>query len=331
MRVLIIGGAGMVGQKLARVMTIDTVWSDRISELVLFDVAPATLPTAGFPVRAATGDFAEPGVCEQLASERPDLIFHLAAIVSGDAEKNFDRGWQINARGSWRLLEALRQEHDSSGGAYVPKLVFTSSIAVFGPPYPDRIDDNFLCAPQTSYGAQKAMTELLVADYSRKGMIDGVSIRLPTVCVRPGKANLAASSFFSGIIREPLNGMEAILPVSEDVRHWHASPRSAAGFLVHAAELDTSQLEGRLSLNMPGVSCTVAEQIEALKSIAGNDVAKLIRYSPDQTIIDIVGGWPRDFDPARAIGLGFRAENDFSEIIRIYIDDDLQNPSKSGT
>ena len=167
------------------------------------------------------------------------------------------------------------------------------------------------------------MTELLVADYSRKGMIDGLSIRLPTICVRPGKANLAASSFFSGIIREPLNGQEAILPVSETVRHWHASPRSAACFLTHAAELDTSALDGRLSLNMPGVSCTVAEQIEALKSAAGNDIVRLIRYQPDETISRIVNGWPRDFDPARAIELGFEAEKDFGEIVKIYIEDDL--------
>lgn len=323
MRILIVGGAGMVGQKLANRLTAADIWSATISDLVLFDVADAALPVAGFPVRAVTGSLADAETCEQLAAERPDIVFHLAAIVSGDAEQNFDRGWDINARGSWLLLEALRCQHEESGGTYVPRLVFTSSIAVFGPPFPDRIGDDFLCAPQTSYGAQKAMTELLVADYSRKGMIDGLSIRLPTICVRPGKANLAASSFFSGIIREPLNGQEAILPVSDTVRHWHASPRSAARFLTHAAELDTTKLDGRLSLNMPGVSCTVAEQIEALKSTAGNNVAGLIRYRPDETISRIVNGWPRDFNPARATGLGFVAEKDFGEIIKVYIEDDL--------
>ena len=165
------------------------------------------------------------------------------ALAYDLAEQNFDKGWDINARGSWHLLEALRAEHAKSGGSYRPRVVFTSSIAVFGAPFPDKIGDDFLCAPQTSYGAQKAMTELLVADYARKGFIDGLSIRLPTVCVRPGKANLAASSFFSGIIREPLNGKEAILPVDDDVWHWHASPRSAAGFLVHAASLDTDDAD----------------------------------------------------------------------------------------
>ena len=317
----------MVGQKLASRLATDSSWSTKISELILFDIAEASIPAAGFEIRTMTGDFADATVCAQLAALRPDLVFHLAAIVSGDAEKNFDRGWDINAHGSWRLLEALRSQHSNSGGAYVPKLVFTSSIAVFGPPFPEKIGDDFLCAPQTSYGAQKAMTELLVADYSRKGFIDGMSIRLPTICVRPGKANLAASSFFSGIIREPLNGKEAILPVPDDVRHWHASPRSAAGFLAHAAELDTARLEGRLSLNMPGVSCTVGEQIEALKSVAGNDVAMLIRREPDDMIMTIVGGWPRNFDPARAIGLGFEAEKEFSEIVQIYIEEDLTKPA----
>ena len=325
MRVLIIGGAGMVGRKLAHRLATESGWSGRIGELILFDVSEPPPLSAGFPVRAMRGDFSDPEICDRLGALKADLIFHLAAIVSGDAEKNFDRGWNINGHGSWHLLEALRREHDRSGGGYVPKLIFTSSIAVFGPPFPDRIGDEFLCAPQTSYGAQKAMTELLIADYGRKGVIDGFSIRLPTICVRPGKANLAASSFFSGIIREPLNGQEAILPVSEDVRHWHASPRSAARFLTRAAELDTSSLEGRLSLNMPGVSCTVAEQIEALRSAAGNDAVRFIRREPDETIMRIVGGWPRNFDPARALELGFEAESSFSEIVSIYIEDEISS------
>ncbi len=323
MRVLIIGGAGMVGQKLAGRLSSQKSWSERISELTLFDVAEAKLPQADFTIKSMVGDYADRATSATLAEMKPDLIFHLASIVSGDAEMNFERGWDINGHGSWQLLEALKAAHENSGGAYRPKFVFTSSIAVFGPPFPERIGDDFLCAPQTSYGAQKAVIELLVADYSRKGMIDGMSIRLPTICVRPGKANLAASSFFSGIIREPLNGVEAILPVSEDVRHWHASPRSAAGFLTHAADLDTSRLHGRLSLNMPGISCTVAEQIEALRNIAGNDVIKLIRREPDETIMRIVGGWPRNFDPARAIDLGFEAEDSFEEIIQVYLSDDL--------
>ena len=325
MKILIIGGAGMVGQKLANHLATDRQWAARIDEITLYDIATATPVTANFKVEVKTGSLSEPSEAARLAAARPDIIFHLAAIVSGDAEKNFEKGWEINARGSWYLLEALRAENEKSGGSYIPKLVFTSSIAVFGPPFPEKINDDFLCAPMTSYGAQKAMTELLVSDYSRKGMIDGVSLRLPTICVRPGKPNLAASSFFSGIIREPLNGKEAILPVRETVRHWHASPRAAAGFLAHAASIDLAGLGGRRAMNLPGVSCTVAEQIEALRDIAGNDVVKLIKPRPDEAIMGIVDNWPRDFDPQRAIGLGFKAEKNFSEIIKVYIKDDLPN------
>ena len=223
----------------------------------------------------------------------------------------------------WHLLEALRAEHTVSDGVYVPRIVFTSSIAVFGGPYPDKIDDTFLCAPQTSYGAQKASCEMMLTDFSRKGFVDGISLRLPTICVRPGKPNLAASSFFSGIIREPLNGQEAILPVPDTVRHWHASPRSAAKFLTHAATLDTRLLEGRRALNLPGLSCTVAEQIEALRQIAGQKAVDLIVPREEPAIMRIVEGWPRNFQPDRARSLGFGAENSFTEIIETYIADDL--------
>jgi len=325
MKVLIIGGVGMIGQKLARRLASDGNLPEKISELILYDVVPAADIDAPFKVSFVVGSLANPAESAKLASLEPDLIYHLAAIVSGDAEQNFEKGWDINAKGSWHLLEALRVAHEKSGGQYRPKLIFTSSIAVFGPPFPDKIDDEFLCAPMTSYGAQKAMTELLVSDYSRKGFIDGFSVRLPTICVRPGKPNLAASSFFSGIIREPLNGKQAILPVPDTVRHWHASPRSAAGFLVHAARIDTAQLGGRRSLNLPGVSCTVAEQIEALRAIAGGDAVKLIKPQPDETIMGIVQNWPRDFDPKMAASLGFTAEADFEEIIRVYMEDDLPN------
>ncbi len=223
----------------------------------------------------------------------------------------------------WHLLNALKAEHDASSGAYVPRMVFTSSIAVFGGPFPEKIDDDFLCAPQTSYGAQKATCELMVGDFSRKGYIDGMSLRLPTICVRPGKPNAAASSFFSGIIREPLNGAEAILPVPDTVRHWHASPRAAAKFLTHAAILDSEKLQGRRALNLPGVSCTVAEQIEALRRAAGQKVVDLIKPQPDETIMGIVKGWPRNFDPQRALALGFEAESDFDEIIAVYMEEEL--------
>lgn len=321
MRILIIGGGGMIGQKLAHRLAQDaSIGGAAVSELILHDIVEPRNVGAGFPVRLLTGNIAASGEAERLAGLKADIVYLLAAIVSGEAEIDFDKGWDVNARGSWALLEAIRQV----GGGYRPKLVFSSSIAVFGAPFPERIPDEFFSTPLTSYGAQKAIGELLVTDYSRKGFIDGVSLRLPTVCVRPGKANMAASSFFSGIIREPLNGKEAILPVSDKVRHWFASPRATAGFLTHAAEIDLARLNNRRALTMPGLSCTVAEQIEALREIAGNDVVKLIRSQPDETVSAIVRNWPENFDAARAEALGFTAETDFREIIRIYIEEDLQ-------
>jgi nucleoside-diphosphate-sugar epimerase len=273
------------------------------------------------------GNLTDPGAAATLAGQRFDTIYHLAAIVSGEAEADFDKGWSVNMMAVWNLLEALRAEHLETGGAYRPRVIFTSSIAVFGGPYPKRIEDDFLCAPQTSYGAQKAIGELMVSEFSRKGFIDGLSLRLPTICVRPGKPNKAASSFFSGIIREPLNGMGAVLPVPDTIRHWHASPRAAARFLTHAAGLDTEALQGRRSLNLPGLSCTVAEQIEALRHVAGQSAVDLIRPVEDPAILAIVSGWPRDFEPARALSLGFEAETTFAEIIEAYLEDDLPQPA----
>lgn len=325
-RILILGGGGMVGQKLAARLVAEGLPGHDNLDITLFDV--------GFPANGVqgptqqTGNLADPATAKALAASRPDIVFHLAAIVSGEAEQNFSKGWDINMMSMWHLLEAFRAEHDASGGGYRPRLVFTSSIAVFGGPFPEKIGDEFLSAPQTSYGAQKAACELMLTDFSRKGFVDGLSLRLPTICVRPGKPNLAASSFFSGIIREPLNGQEAILPVPDTVRHWHASPKSAAGFLVHAATLDTTRLEGRRALNLPGLSCTVAEQIEALRGAAGQKAVDLIKPVPDEAIMTMVAGWPRNFDPARATALGFQAERTFDEIIETYIAEDL--PKTSG-
>lgn len=325
-KVLIIGGGGMVGQKLAADLAISPLGEYGALDVTLFDMF---FPEdGGAPGTQITGNITDPNTVTALAAARPDIVYHLAAIVSGEAEAEFDKGWQINMLAFWTFLEALRAEHTASGGSYRPRIVFTSSIAVFGGPFPDKISDEFLQAPQTSYGAQKAVSEAMLTDFSRKGFVDGVSIRLPTICVRPGKPNKAASSFFSGIIREPLNGQPAILPVSSDVRHWHASPRSAVGFLRHSATLDLDQLNGRRALNLPGVSCTVAEQIDALREIAGADVANLIRSEPDDTIMAIVQGWPRNFDPQRALALGYVADPDFHSIIETYISDDL--PKKTG-
>ena len=248
----------------------------------------------------------------------------MAAVVSGEAERDFDKGWQVNIFHLWQLLELLRQENIVSDGTYCPKVIFTSSVAVFGGPFPEYISDDFLTAPQTSYGAQKAACELILSDFSRKGIVDGMSLRLPTICVRPGKPNLAASSFFSGIIREPLNGQQAVLPVADSVRHTHASPRAAAGFLRHAASLQGADIGARRALNLPGVSCTVGDQIEALRRAAGQAAIDLIVPQPDPEIIKIVDTWPKAFDPQLALSLGFSAEQSFDQIIEIYLADDFE-------
>ncbi len=321
MHILVIGAAGMVGAKLiARLCGDGSLNGRAIKRLSRFDVVIAPPPPhAAFSVDTHAGDLSLPGEAEKLVGDRPDVIFHLAAIVSGEAEADFDKGYRINLDGTRFLFDAIRKV----GGGYRPRVIFTSSIAVFGAPFPDAIDDEFFTTPLTSYGTQKAIGELLLSDYSRRGFFDGVGLRLPTICVRPGKPNLAASGFFSGIIREPLSGKEAILPVSEDVRHSHASPRSAIGFLIHAAALDTEALGTRRNITLPGVSCTVAEQIAALRRIAGDRVAGLIRREPNETVMKIVAGWPRKFDPKRALALGFKSEASFDEIIQVHIEDEL--------
>src|SRR5262245_28079389 len=308
MHILIIGAAGMVGRKLTERLARDRhLGSAPIDQLSLVDVVTADRPKdfSGKVVSQAA-DLADPGVAESLIAMRPDIIVHLAAIVSGEAEADFDRGYRINLDATRALFEAIRQEGLRS--PYVPRLVFTSSIAVFGAPFPDKIGDEFFTTPLTSYGTQKAIGELLLSDYSRRGFFDGIGIRLPTICIRPGKPNKAASGFFSNILREPLSGQEAVLPVAETVRHWHASPRAAVGFLLHAMTMDSSVLGARRNLTLPGLSATVAEQIEALRRAAGDSAVKLIRREPDPVIAKIVEGWPRRFDARRAAELGFTAE-----------------------
>ncbi|MBN8983103.1 MAG: SDR family oxidoreductase, partial [Rhizobiales bacterium] len=303
MHILVLGAAGMVGRKLTERLVHDGRLGNReITRLTLQDVVAPQNPAGNtIPTKLVTSDFADPGTAAPLVAERPDVIFHLAAIVSGEAEVEFDKGYRINLDGTRYLIDAIR----AVGSGYKPRLVFTSSVAVFGAPFPDKIGDEFFLTPLTSYGTQKAICELLIADYTRKGFLDGIGIRLPTICVRPGKPNKAASGFFSNIIREPLAGEGAVLPVSEDVRHWHASPRSAVGFLLHAGTMDTAAMGPRRSLSMPGLAATVGEQVAALERVAGKNVTARIRREPDPAIIGIVDGWPRQFDTVRALKLGF--------------------------
>jgi D-erythronate 2-dehydrogenase len=321
MHILITGAAGMIGRKLtARLVATGVFNNQQIEKLTLVDVN-APQPPEKFTGRVATigADIADAVAARSAVAGRPDVVFHLAAIVSGEAELDFEKGMHVNFDGSRALLEAIR----ASGDDYRPRLVFSSSIAVFGAPFPEVIPDDFALTPLTSYGAQKVMVEQMLADYTRRGFLDGVGVRLPNIVVRPGKPNKAASGFFSSIIREPLNGEDANLPVDEDVRSWHASPRAAVGFLIHAAGLDSKALGQRVNLTMPGFCCTVAEQIAALRRVAGDKVASRIRHVSDPLVIRIVAGWPSRFDTQRALTLGFQAESSFDEIIRAHIDDEL--------
>jgi nucleoside-diphosphate-sugar epimerase len=320
MNILVTGAGGMLGRKLvANLLAAGSVANRPITSMTLTDVGGLADVPPSNRVRTVVADLSQPGVAAAAIEPRPELILHLAAVVSGEAEADFDKGYRVNLDGTRALLEAIRK----AGPGYCPRFVFASSVAVFGSPLPEVIEDDQGLTPLTSYGTQKAICELLLADYSRRGFIDGIGIRLPTIAIRPGKPNKAASGFFSNILREPLAGAEAILPVDESVRHWFASPRAAVGFLVHAAELDTSKLGFRRSLNLPGLSATVGEQLEALQRVAGKRAVALVKRVPDPQIIKMIGSWPRSFDAHRARELGFVAESSFDEIIRVHIEDEL--------
>ena len=305
----------MIGRKLvARLVGDGRLGDAELERLTLVDVEAPDPPPSG---ESFAGDLADPATARRLVEGRPDVIVHLAAVVSGEAEADFAKGYRVNLDGTRTLLEALRTaEHR-------PRLVFASSIAVFGAPLPNPIPEDFATLPLTSYGTQKAIDELLLADYSRRGFVDGVGIRLPTICIRPGAPNKAASGFFSNILREPLVGREAVLPVPETVRHWHASPRSAVGFCLRAATIDTELIGPRRTLSMPGLSATVGEQIEALRRVGGEAAVRLIRHEPDPLIMRMVGSWAAALDASRAERLGFVAETSFDEIIRVHLEDEL--------
>lgn len=323
MDVLIIGASGMVGRKLAERLVADQhLGGQEITRLTLADVVEPKPEAASTDLIATVViDLAVPGAIIPLIGARPDVIFHLVGVVSGEAEADFEKGYRVNLDGIRELFEAIRAEGLRS--AYRPRLVFTSSVAVFGAPFPERIGDEFFTTPLTSYGTQKAICELLLADYSRRGIFDGIGIRLPTVCVRPGSPNLAASGFFSNILREPLAGRAAILPVPDDVRHWFVSPRTAIGFLIHAATIDLDRVGPRRNLNMPGVSATVAEEIEALHHFGGERAVALIRREYDPVISRIVSGWARDFNAERASSLGFVPDPTFRDIVRVHLEDEV--------
>jgi nucleoside-diphosphate-sugar epimerase len=321
MKVLITGGAGFLGQRLARELLARGALKDAqgtpqaITELVLLDVVQAN-DFGDSRVRAEVGDIAERSVLERVIDDQTSAIFHLAAIVSGQAEADFDLGMRINLDASRLLLEVCRQ------CGHRPRVLFTSSVAVYGGELPDVVQNETALNPQSSYGAQKAIAELLLNDYARRGFVDGRVLRLPTISVRPGKPNAAASSFASGIIREPLNGEAAVCPVSGSTRLWLLSPRKAIESLIAGLELDSATLGNQRVLNLPGISVSVDEMVAALREVAGDAVAERIVWEPDARIEKIVGSWPGRWDTSRAEGLGLSGEQSFADVIRSYVEDE---------
>jgi nucleoside-diphosphate-sugar epimerase len=319
MKLLITGGAGFIGARLARTLLArGQLGGQRIDQLVLADqFAPPTDLTSDARVQARTGALLDQ--CADLARDRFDGVFHLASAVSGECELDFDLGMRSNLDSTRALLDALRAAKN------VPRVVFSSSVAVFGPdpgrPLPDIVGDETLPAPQTSYGTQKLMCEQLIADMTRKGFTDGRSARLMTVTVRPGKPNAAASSFFSGVIREPLAGTPAVCPVDASVSHPVASPARTIDALIAIYEAPREKLGGRLALNLPALNVTVQRMLDALEAVAGPRVRALVQFERDERIAAIVAHWPHGASAARANALGLAADDAFEDIIRQYIDD----------
>jgi nucleoside-diphosphate-sugar epimerase len=318
--VLITGAAGMIGQKLiARLAREPRLGGKPIGRVTLVDVEePAAPKGTSFKVTKRSGDLSLPGEASAVVADAPEYVFHLAGVVSGEAETDFEKGYRVNIDATRFLFDGIRQRE-----GYKPRVVFTSSAAVYGGPFEGPVSDDFHLTPHSSYGVAKAIGEQLLADYSRRGFFDGVGIRLPAITVRPGKANKAASGFFSSIIREPLAGQNAMLPVADDTLHSHASPRAAIGYLLHAATLDTSKLEGRPNLMMPAVACTIAEQIEALRKAGGDAAVARIQRVRDTLVERIVSSWPHAFEASRALALGFVPDKDFDEIVAIHVEDEL--------
>ncbi len=323
MKILITGGAGFLGQRLARkllergTLALEGGKPQTITQIDLLDVVKADA-LQDPRVRSLEGDIADPAVLRQAIDTDTRAVFHLAAIVSGQAEADFDLGMRINLDASRALLETCRAL------GHKPRVIFTSSVAVYGGNLPDTVRDDTALNPQSSYGTQKAIAELLLADYTRRGFVDGRVLRLPTISVRPGRPNAAASSFASGMIREPLNGEPAVCPVGADTRLWLLSPRGAIAALIAGCELDADAMADRAPINLPGVSVTAAEMAQALREVAGDEVADRISWQADERVERIVGSWPGRWDTTRATRLGLTGDGSFADIVRAYMADDLK-------
>jgi len=325
MKVLITGGAGFLGQRLARRLLERGTLKDpdgeetTIGRIVLLDnVAAQGLPDDP-RLELISGDITDGDLLEQVIDDATTSIFHLAAVVSGQAEVEFDLGMRVNFDASRQLLEVCRRHGRQ------PRVLFTSSVAVYGGALPDGVADATALRPQSSYGTQKALAELLLFEYSRRGFVDGRVLRLPTVSIRPGRPNRAASSFASAIVREPLTGETTVCPVEASLRLWLMSPRTAIDCLVTGHELAPEALGGDRAVNLPGVSVSVGDMVEALRRAAGDAAVRRIRWQRDKAVERIVGSWPGAWDTGRARALGFPADENFDSIIRAYIDDDLES------
>lgn len=317
MKILITGGGGFLGSRLAQVLLKQGTLADvngeqvKIEQITLLDIA---FPGEADPrLKYVAGDLTSKAVLEKALDKDTTAVFHLASVVSGAAEADFDLGMRVNLDGTRYLLDACRNLDKP------PRVIFTSSLAVFGGKLPPILDDTTTPKPQSSYGVQKVCGEYLIRDYSRKGYIDGRALRLPTISVRPGKPNLAASSFASGIIREPLNGIAAPCPVSRETELWLLSPGKVIDALIHAHDLPTAAWEADRVVNLPGITTSVGEMVDALQRVAGEKVVSLIEWKPDARIQAIILTWPVRFNTDNANKMGFKSDEDFEEIIRYYV------------
>ena len=311
MKILVTGAAGFLGTRLIEALLRQEGPRQQVSKIVAADLTACSV--ADPRVEPRIGSVADADFVDSIAGNGIDAVYHLAAVLSGQSESDFDLGMKVNVDATRHLLEACRRLQT------VPRFVFASSVAVFGGPLPEVVPENMALLPQSSYGTEKAIAELLVSDYSRRGFVDGISCRLPTVAIRPGAPNSAMSSFVSGIIREPLAGIESLCPVPLDTRLWITSPTVVTSNLVHAGSMATSLLEGRRAINLPGLSVTPREMLESLERFGGSSARARVRCEPDQRMMTIVCTWPGDFDISRPLQLGFRADGDIDAIVREFV------------